>query len=234
MERHVLEDYVKHIYELTQAAGRANTAALATAMGVPVPGVSKALPRLAAMGLVTHDPYRGAELTETGRLMAVEVIRHHRLAEMFLHKALGMSWDEVHAEAERLEHVLSDSIEARMDAFLGFPTEDPHGDPIPTPDLHLPEDRLPRLSEAAPGHRLVVRRVSDRDDEVLRHLEGAGIVPGAVLSVLALSPMEGIARLDLDGAERILALKIAEKVFVEEADVQVAGPRGTKRGARKG
>lgn len=216
MEQHILEDYVKHIHALTQTAGRANTAALAAAMGAPVPAVSKALPKLAALGLVRHDPYRGAELTEAGRLMALEVIRHHRLVEMFLHQALGMSWDEVHEEAERLEHVLSESIEERMDAFLGYPTVDPHGHPIPTPDLFLPECRLPSLADVAAGRRVVVRRVSDRDGEVLRHLESAGIVPGAEVTVVAVSPMEGIMRLSAGGEEKMLALKVAREVVVEE------------------
>lgn len=223
MEQHVLEDYVKHIHALTQKAERANTAALAAAMGAPVPAVSKALPKLAALGLARHDPYRGVELTEAGRLMALEVIRHHRLVEMFLHQALGMSWDEVHEEAERLEHVLSDTIEERMDAFLGYPTVDPHGHPIPSPDLYLPKCDLPHLSDAEPGRRVVVRRVSDRDGEVLRHLHDAGIVPGAELVITAVSPMEGIMRLSVGGEEKMLALKVAEQVVVEDAAQVPAG-----------
>lgn len=223
MEQHVLEDYLKHIHALTESAGRANTVALAAAMGAPVPAVSKALPKLSALGLVRHDPYRGVELTDAGRSMALEVIRHHRLVEMFLHQALGMSWDEVHDEAERLEHVLSDSIEARMDAFLGYPSEDPHGHPIPTPDLSMPDCRLPSLAQVEAGHAVTVRRVSDRDGEVLRYLEAAGVIPGAQLTVVSQSPIEGIVRLSVRGEERTLALKVAGDVIVEEAAAVSAG-----------
>jgi DtxR family Mn-dependent transcriptional regulator len=217
MEQHILEDYVKQIHALTERGGRASSTALAAALGVAAPAVSKALPRLAAMGLIQHDPYRGAELTDTGRLMAVEVIRHHRLVEMFLHQALGMSWDEVHAEAERLEHVVSEAMEARMDAFLGYPAVDPHGHPIPTADLYLATCQLPRLSDSQPGDEVILRRVDDRDDAVLRHLERAGMVPGAGLRVVEVSPMEGVVRLSVGGEDRTLALKIADQVYVEAA-----------------
>ncbi|HEY3268997.1 MAG TPA: metal-dependent transcriptional regulator [Armatimonadota bacterium] len=215
MDQHVLEDYLKQVYKLTREGRRATTTALSAALGLPAATVSKTLPRLSAMRMIEYDPYRGALLTESGTAVALEVLRHHRLLELFLHSALGMPLDEVHDEAERLEHVLSDAVEARLDALLGYPTLDPHGDPIPTPDLRLSDDRFPSLADSRPGDTLRIRRVSDTRPEVLRHLQARGIIPGATVRVVDHSPFEGLMRLDVDGREESLSLRIAETVTVE-------------------
>src|SRR4029450_11584647 len=136
-----VEDYVKAVYMLELREGTASTTALAARLEVTPAAVSGMLPKLTALGLVEHEPYRGVRLTDRGRVVALEVVRHHRLLELFLVESLGMGWDEVHAEAEVLEHVLSEELEELIAAKLGNPTLDPHGDPIPSRELAIPDDR---------------------------------------------------------------------------------------------
>ncbi len=135
------EDYLKEIYKLQQEQGRATTSALAERVGVSPPSATAMLKKLADLKLLRHEPYRGVVLTPAGEKAAIEVIRHHRLLEQYLSETLGMPVDEVHAEAERLEHALSEELEARIDESLGFPTHDPHGDPIPGADLTWPVEK---------------------------------------------------------------------------------------------
>src|SRR4249919_3204036 len=137
-----MQDYLKEIYKLRLEGKRATTSAIAERMGVRPPSVTAMLKRLSALGLAEHTPYRGVELTPAGERVALEVIRHHRLLEQYLSQALGMSLDEVHSEADRLEHALSEELEARIDSSLGYPTHDPHGDPIPDADLRIERERL--------------------------------------------------------------------------------------------
>ncbi len=172
------EDYLKEIHRLESEHGRATTSALAASLGVSPPSVTSMLKKLATLRLVVHEPYRGAKLTTAGRKAAMEVIRHHRLLEQYLAETLGMPIDEVHAEADRLEHALSEELEARIDATLGFPTHDPHGDPIPDADLNVGIDELRPLHALGPGERSTVRRVPD-DKAVLGYLRGLGLLPGA-------------------------------------------------------
>ncbi len=134
------EDYLKEIYKLQQEKGRATTSALAERVGVSPPSATAMLKKLAELKLLRHEPYRGVVLTRAGEKAAVEVIRHHRLLEQYLSETLGMPVEEVHAEADRLEHALSEELEARIDESLGFPTHDPHGDPIPGADLRWPAE----------------------------------------------------------------------------------------------
>jgi len=141
------------------------------------------LKKLATLGLVVHERYHGATLTPTGERMALEVVRHHRLLELYLMEALGLSWDQVHEEAERLEHHLSDELEARIDRALGFPTRDPHGDPIPSPELLLQSDEMVCLSDLEAGSMTVVRRVPDGDPELLRYLATLGLVPAEEVTI---------------------------------------------------
>jgi DtxR family Mn-dependent transcriptional regulator len=147
--------------------------------------------KLAALDLVDHELYRGVRLTERGRLVALEVIRHHRLLELFLVESLGMSWDEVHAEAEVLEHVLSEPLEELIAAKLGHPSLDPHGDPIPTRELTIREEHGRNLYELGPGEKGTLSRVSDADPEMLRFLAQQGITPGTQLEVIERQPFEG-------------------------------------------
>ena len=133
-----MQDYLREIYKLRLEGGRATTSAIAERMGVRPPSVTAMLKRLAALGLVEHTPYHGVELTPAGERVALEVIRHHRLLELYLAETLGIGIDDVHEEADKLEHVLSEELEARIDRALGYPTHDPHGDPIPDKDLNWP------------------------------------------------------------------------------------------------
>ncbi len=173
-----VEDYLKTIYALARTGEAATTSALAERLGVAPASVTGMLKKLAASGLVDHEKYQGAWLTEAGRLVAVETIRHHRLVETYLHQALGVPWDQLHDEAEAWEHVLSEDLEARMDAALGHPTHDPHGAPIPTPDLVLDERDLLPLARLDAGEEATVARVSDHDAALLRAVGAAGLFPG--------------------------------------------------------
>ncbi|WP_412070519.1 metal-dependent transcriptional regulator [Rubrivirga sp. IMCC43871] len=173
-----VEDYLKAIYALGRSGEAVLTSALADRLGVAPASVTGMIKKLAASGLVVHEKYQGARLTEAGRLVAVETIRHHRLIETYLHRALGVPWDQLHDEAEALEHVLSEDLEARMDAALGHPTHDPHGAPIPSPDLVLSERDLLPLARLDPGQVATVARVSDHDAALLRAVGAAGLYPG--------------------------------------------------------
>ncbi|WP_309572034.1 metal-dependent transcriptional regulator [Deinococcus sp.] len=207
------EDYLKHLYGLGQA-GKVSTQALATALEVAPASVTGMLRKLAEQGLVSHAPYQGARLTAEGERVALEVLRHHRLLELFLHRALGVPLDEVHEEAERLEHALSERLEARIAAWLGDPTHDPHGDPIPTLDGELPARSERRLSQLAPGDRGVVARVPDGDAGQLRALVRAGLTPGADVQVQAVDAALGTLTAGLTGRSLTLSLGVAAQVHV--------------------
>src|SRR5262245_25303621 len=183
------EDYLKAILQLESAGeGAASTSAIAKRLEISQPSVTRMTQKLATDGLVERVPYRGVTLTDTGRRVALEVLRHHRLLELYLSDALGLPLDEVHAEADRLEHVLSDALEARIDAALGYPTHDPHGDPIPDSELRLAAGVRRPLTEVPPGERTTVVRVPDRDPELLRYLGELELVPGASVEVVACAP----------------------------------------------
>jgi DtxR family Mn-dependent transcriptional regulator len=168
-----------------------STNALADRLGVTPASASGMVKRLGELGLVTHQPYRGVTLTEAGQRVALEVIRHHRLLELYLVETLGVPWDRVHDEAEVLEHVLSDQLEELIAAKLGDPTHDPHGDPIPSRDLTLEEPVTESLQSLPAGARGVFTRVSDSDPAMLRYLADRGIAPGAELEVVERQPFGG-------------------------------------------
>jgi len=173
-----VEDYAKAVYALEDRFGVASTTALAERLGVSAPAVSAMVKKLDSLGYVEHVPYRGVKLTSAGRRVALEVLRHHRLLETYLVEELGVPWDRVHAEAEVLEHVLSEGLEARIAEKLGEPTRDPHGDPIPAADLTVAEPETVRLDSLAKGSRARFVRVSDSDPAILRELARRGIAPG--------------------------------------------------------
>src|SRR5271170_6871999 len=187
-----VEDYCKAIFTLESRGDQpVSTNALAERLSITPGSVSAMLRRLDELGVITHVPYRGVRLTTDGRRVALEVIRHHRLLESYLADALGMPWDRVHAEAEVLEHVLSDDLEELIAAKLGNPTVDPHGDPIPSAELELeerPTDRLENLGAGAAG---LFVRVSDSDPEMLRYLAERGISPGDSFTVRERQPFGG-------------------------------------------
>ena len=187
------QDYAKAIFALQmRSAGEAvSTNALAERLGVTPGSASGMVKRLHELGLVSHVPYRGVSLTEEGRRVALEVIRHHRLLELYLVESLGVPWDRVHEEAEVLEHVLSDQLEELIAAKLGDPVYDPHGDPIPSRDLVLDEPETESLARLETGTRGTFVRVSDNDPAMLRYLAGRGIAPRRTCEVVGREPFGG-------------------------------------------
>ncbi len=187
-----IEDYAKAIYALELREGEAvSTNSLAERMGVTPASASGMVKRLGELGLVEHMPYHGVSLTPDGRRVALEVMRHHRLLELYLVQSLGVPWDRVHQEAEVLEHVLSEELEELIAAKLGDPTHDPHGDPIPTRDLTIEEGPTRSLQSLEAGANGTFARVSDSDPEMLRFLAERGISPGDEFEVIEKQPFDG-------------------------------------------
>jgi DtxR family Mn-dependent transcriptional regulator len=205
-----VEDYAKAIYALQGRADCAvSTTALADRLGVTPGSASGMMRKLDEQGLVTHVPYRGVRLTDRGRLLALEVLRHHRLLELYLAESLGVPWDRVHDEAEVLEHVLSEDLEALIAAKLGNPTHDPHGDPIPSADLVMPEEPTESLASLQPGDAGTLVRVSDSDPEMLRYLAERGIAPGDRLHVEEKQPFGGPLFVSFGADVHVLGGKLA-------------------------
>jgi DtxR family Mn-dependent transcriptional regulator len=214
---HAMEDYLKAVYRILERGIPATTQALAEELGITGPSVTNMVKRLHAMRLLTHTRYQGVELTPAGEKIALEVIRHHRLLELYLLETLGYGWDEVHDEAEKLEHHVSDDLEARMDSALGFPTRDPHGDPIPAADGSVSSDQGILLRDAAEAGDYQVIRVSDRDPELLRYLGAMELVPGAAVSVSERMPFDDLLRIRIGEAEHVVGRQLTEAVFVIDA-----------------
>jgi DtxR family Mn-dependent transcriptional regulator len=211
------EDYLKALYLLRGDERPVPTRELAQRLGISSPSVSEMVTRLTAQGLVEHDRYRGQQLTREGRKVALELVRHHRLLEMFLVQVLGYSWDEVHEEAERLEHVISERMEQRIFELLGRPEIDPHGHAIPTLTGRVRPVSRRALSECAVGEKVVVAGVSDEDAAKLRDIERRGLVPGVHLTVVAGSQFEGPIDVRLRGRRESVPLGLARAIFVAEA-----------------
>jgi DtxR family transcriptional regulator, Mn-dependent transcriptional regulator len=209
-----IQDYLKEIYKL-QTGGRAGTSAIAERLGVSPASATAMVKKLAALDLVEHEPYQGVHLTPAGERIALEVIRHHRLLEQYLAETLGLSIDAVHAEADRLEHVLSEELEARIDESLGFPTHDPHGDPIPNVDLELDETALKPLATLAPGDRATIRRVPDGDAELLRYLSSLALVPGEQVEVKEAAPFDGPLTVVVGRSRHAISRELASRIGVE-------------------
>src|SRR5665213_2195169 len=209
------EDYLKALYHLHGDQRPVPTRDLAQRLGISSPSVSEMVSRLTAQGLVEHDRYRGQQLTREGRKVAVELVRHHRLLEMFLVQVLGYHWDEVHDEAERLEHVMSERMEQRIFELLGRPELDPHGHAIPTlaGKVRPLSDRP--LSECHAGEKMVVQGVSDEDAGRLRELERRGLLPGTRIEVVAVSEYEGPIEVRIKGRRLSIPLGLARGMFVE-------------------
>jgi DtxR family Mn-dependent transcriptional regulator len=186
-----VEDTLKAIFALSTRNEQTTTSALAGELGISAPTVTAMLNRLSDNGLVRRTPGHRVVLTEHGMRHALDVVRRHRLIEQFLARVLGVPWDEVHAEAEVLEHAVSDALVRRIDAYLGYPTHDPHGDPIPSADGAHVESWAGALVDAEPGTRFRVERVSDRDSDALRYLGELGVRPGEVLDILDRAPFGG-------------------------------------------
>lgn len=226
------ENYLKETYVFQQEHGRATTSMFAERFGSSAATVTGMLKRLAERKLVEYEPYRGVTLTETGRAIALEVIRHHRLLETYLSQALGLPWDRVHEEAERLEHVLSQYLEDRIDEHLGHPTVDPHGSPIPSADGRVAERPRLRLSELAKGATAEIVEVWDRDPEMLLHLDALGLHLHTTVTVIEVEPIDGLVSLEVSGRRRVVGPTTAGRVYVRElaeSDGSSAGNRARSR-----
>ncbi len=209
-----IQDYVKEIYKLQSSGRRATTTAIAKAMGVAPSSATSMLKKLAVLGLAEHAPYRGVELSEQGQKIALEVIRHHRLLEQYLAETLGLPIDAVHAEADRLEHVISEELEARIDESLGFPTHDPHGDPIPDAGLNVDRTTLRSLEALVPGEQATVRRIPDGDAALLRYLSELTLVPGRTVTMRRSEPFGGPLTVEVDGSEHAISRELAGQIGV--------------------
>jgi len=228
-----VEDYCKEIYALeTRSEEPVATNPLAERLGITPGSVSAMFRKLEELGLITHLPYRGVRLTPDGRRIALEVIRHHRLLESYLADVLGMPWDRVHAEAEVLEHVLSEDLEELIAAKLGNPTVDPHGDPIPTADLELEELPTDRMESLQPGDQGLFVRISDSDPEMLRYLAERGISPGERFAVRDRQPFGGPLFVAFGGREHAIGGRLAGAMrVVVERPVQPPGAAADERGS---
>ena len=210
-----VENYAKAIYAIQQRGGTVTTNAIAERLGVTAASASGMVKKLDSLGLVSHMPYKGVELTEDGERLALEVIRHHRLLELYLAESLDVPWDRVHAEAEVLEHVLSEELEELIAAKLGNPTVDPHGDPIPTADLVIEERPTSALADLVPGARAIFVRISDSDPEMLRYLAERGIAPGDPFEVIEKQPFGGPLFASFGEAVHVLGGQLADAMRVE-------------------
>jgi DtxR family transcriptional regulator, Mn-dependent transcriptional regulator len=211
-----IEDYVKAIYLLQQEHCQVTTSLLAEQLGFAPPSVTSMLQKLAKLDLVAYTPYQGVVLTEDGQRIALEVLRHHRLLELFLVTKLGYSWEEVHAEAEVLEHVISETLEARIAALLGHPTTDPHGDPIPAADGTLPFNTCQPLPSLPLGATSQVSRVTDQHPDHLRYLAALGLIPGATVTMRARAPFDGPLTLSVGDAIHHLDIRMARAILVQD------------------
>ncbi len=215
-----IQDYLKHIYELTEGGENASTNHLSERLNVKPASVTNMVQKLAAAqpALVEYQKHQGVTLTKEGRKAALEVIRHHRLLEAWLVQTLGYSWDEVHEEAERLEHVISEDFERRMAAAMGHPLRDPHGELIPTADLVMPlEDSTP-LSALRQKQKAKIQCVKNADAELLRHLEGLGLLPGAQIVIMDYSSFDHNLTVKSGAKVSVLGLNITGKIFVDYPD----------------
>ena len=214
-----VEDYLKVIYNLSAGNKRVNTGSIAAELGVSPASVTDMLQRLAGDDppLLDYQKHQGAALTEQGNRAALEIIRHHRLLELFLHEVLGYSWDQVHAEADRLEHFISEEFEERVAAVLGDPQRGCHGEPIPSRNLIMPDHITSNLLDLRPEQAGVVHSVSDDDPGFLRYLESLGLVPGAEFTVVDYSPYDDNLRLKVHDQEKeiVLGANVTAQVQVE-------------------
>lgn len=217
-----VEDYLKAIYKLEAEGHGASTTRIAESLNVSSASATNMIKRLSKMGLVDYESYKGASLTSSGQKIALEIIRHHRLLELYLLEVMGYSWDEVHEEAEKLEHHISEQFEDKIAELLDNPTHDPHGDPIPTKDGIMPKMELETLNEAEEGLQYMVSRVKNQDPELLRYLEKIGLLPGAKLSVKEKNPFKGPITLSIEDNEQVLGYEVAEHILIAQMPDQMS------------
>ena len=212
-----VENYLKAVYQLSYGGRGAGAQEIAVRLGVSTPAASRMARHLAGHGLVTHMPHRRVHLTELGDKIALEVIRHHRLLELYLVEALGYSWHEVHAEAERLEHYISEEFEERIDRLMGYPSFDPHGDPIPARDGRVLPPVTATLDSQAVDDDLVVRRMADEDEGLLVYLADRGIKPGTHIRIVGREEFGGSLQIQVGDRQSRITPLAAQHVFVERA-----------------
>ncbi len=216
MLTHAAEDYLKSIYQLQEKGSKVSTGVLAQCLDVKPASVTGMLKKLKQMNLVCQEKYQEVTLTEAGKAIALELIRHHRLLELYLFKALGIPWDGVHEEAEKLEHVISEELEARMDEILGYPTVDPHGAPIPDKNGVVTKTAYVPMVELLKGQSCVVAEVNDTNSELLRYLGGLNLYPGNPFQVLDVAPFEGPFTIDIAGKHVVIGREVTKHVFVTD------------------
>jgi DtxR family transcriptional regulator, Mn-dependent transcriptional regulator len=210
-----MEDYLKAIFNLQKQENKpVSTSALAEHLRVAPASVTNMCKKLAEMNLLVYEPYQGVTFTPTGQKLVLEIVRHHRLIELYLAEALGVPWDQVHAEAERLEHVISEDLEERMAAVLGDPKFDPHGAPIPSRSGNVYQPESGRLTDMKVGDELVVIEVDDANPELLRYLGTLGIYPGIEFTLLVQAPFDGPLTLNIDQEQRTLGHQAARSIWV--------------------
>lgn len=215
------EDFLKAVYLLQQEHDRVQTSVLAEALGISAPSTTEMAKKLAKANLIIHEPYRGVHLTAAGERVALEIVRNHRLLELFLVQTLGYSWDEVHEEAEQLEHAVSDRLIQRIAEYLGNPRYDPHGDPIPGPEGDIHARELTPLSDWPVGEKGLVARLRDQSPDMLRYLDEKGLVIAAQVRVLKTDPFEGPLTLLVDGSEQVIGVKVAQYVLITPYQVEL-------------
>lgn len=208
-----VEDYLKAIYRLSVGGQPVSTSDIAELLGLSAPSVSGMIRRLSEQGMLQHVPYRGVELTAAGRIVALRMLRRHRLLEAYLVGFLGYTWDTVHPEAERLEHAVSDVMIERMAAALGNPQFDPHGDPIPDAEGHIRQLSYTPLSDITPGEAVQIGRVATSDPERLRYLENSGLKPGTSVTVVRKQPFGGPVTIETGTGEQIVGIELASQVL---------------------
>jgi DtxR family transcriptional regulator, Mn-dependent transcriptional regulator len=209
------EDYIKAIYKLQQESEKVTTSALAAELQLADASITEMLKKLSERNLVHYKRYQGVGLTAVGKRMALKIVRRHRLWEMFLVRFLGFSWDQVHEEAERLEHVTSDELEQRLDKLLGRPVADPHGDPIPTADGQLQATVLTALAEFVEGDIVRITRVSDNDPALLQHASKLGFTLNAKITIKEKTKFDGSMVVKVRSKEQFVSLQVAQSIFVE-------------------
>lgn len=215
MGNEVLEDYLKAIYSIEQESGKVSTTALARHLHLAPASVTGMIKKFSEMNLVTYTPYQGVHLTEAGTSIALEVIRHHRLIELFLAQALGVPWDKVHQEAEKWEHVLSEEMEERIDQLLEYPTHDPHGAPIPDRDGQIPQRSEICLADLQVDQRAKIAEVKDQNSEMLRYLGDMGMYPQTDILITNVAPFDGPISIRVGEAEVVLGRTLARQIFVQ-------------------
>jgi DtxR family Mn-dependent transcriptional regulator len=208
------EDYLKTIYTLESEEQGASTTHIADAMDVSSASATNMIKRLSEMRLVEYQSYKGARLTEAGKKIALEIIRHHRLLELYLLEVMGYSWDEVHDEAEKLEHHISEQFEDTIASLLNDPTHDPHGDPIPTKEGTMPAMEEQPLIETEEQHTYIIVRVNNQDPEPLRYLEGEGLLPGVQLTVKEKTPLNDTITIVVEGSEKVIGRELGRTILV--------------------